>query len=463
MPGRLRRYGHSSDHAVHALKVMSERAPGTVLPDAPTRPRSPEGRLPTNSPGREKTFHLAIVILVALAASLLMVFFIFGAQDLVDNTVDPYLYGQIARGFVEYGFTTLTRRAASLYPELIAVVYRLGGGDTAVLILQCFLHAGISVLAYLLGRRFFNPRTALLAGLACALHPMLLRYVADLHMETFLTFGCMLTVWLAVRFLDQPTIARSIALGIVGMCTALTKGVILPFLGLFGLICLVDAVRTRATGKAVAVMVMFLTMTVVLAPWTYRNYQVTDGRFVLITPGTSDSFLRGYVFTRREFATLQRPPFTDAENEVNDWFRQIARDAGTVWEQDEVVDEENNKRVAKQMILARPFDTARKVFVGLFTFWYEMTSLTTSLVPFSLAIGGFVLTGIGLARARRERRATWPLWLPIVAMNVFVATLIPLGRYSVPIIPCLMVLAAFGLDTLLNRTLKTTPATEAVR
>jgi hypothetical protein len=36
-------------------------------------------------------------------------------------------------------------------------------------------------------------------------------------------------------------------------------------------------------------------------------------------------------------------------------------------------------------------------------------------------------------------------------MNVFVALLIPLGRYSVPVIPCLMILAAFGVDTLLNR------------
>jgi hypothetical protein len=41
--------------------------------------------------------------------------------------------------------------------------------------------------------------------------------------------------------------------------------------------------------------------------------------------------------------------------------------------------------------------------------------------------------------------------LPIVVMNVFVATLIPLGRYSVPILPCLMLLAAFGVDTLLSR------------
>ena len=38
-------------------------------------------------------------------------------------------YGEIAHGFVQHGFTTLTRRAASLYPELLAIVYRLGGND----------------------------------------------------------------------------------------------------------------------------------------------------------------------------------------------------------------------------------------------------------------------------------------------------------------------------------------------
>jgi hypothetical protein len=41
--------------------------------------------------------------------------------------------------------------------------------------------------------------------------------------------------------------------------------------------------------------------------------------------------------------------------------------------------------------------------------------------------------------------------MPVVVMNIFVATLIPLGRYSVPILPCLMILAAYGIDTLLER------------
>jgi 4-amino-4-deoxy-L-arabinose transferase-like glycosyltransferase len=395
--------------------------------------------------------YIAIVIAVALAASLTMVFAVFRRQSLVANSGDPYNYGEIARGFVQHGFTTLTRRAASLYPEWLAIVYRLGGNDLAVVLLQCLLHVGTCLLVFSIGRRLYNPRTGLLAALFCALHPMLLRYVPDLHMETFLTFLCMLTIWSVVRFHEQPTLAKGVLLGAVGMATVLTKGVILPFLVLFGGISFLLALRRRSAKGVVAVIAMFVTMALVLAPWTYRNYRVTEGRFVLLTPGASDSFLRGYVFTRWEFATLQKPPYTDAENECNAWFRKIAHDAGTVWEADEVVDEANNARVAKQLIITRPLDTARKVVVGLFTFWYEMTSLKNSLIPASLVIVGWALAFAGWGRARREGRPSWLIWLPIVVMNVFVAALIPLGRYSVPILPCLMILAAFGVDTLLSR------------
>jgi 4-amino-4-deoxy-L-arabinose transferase-like glycosyltransferase len=406
----------------------------------------------TNTGPNRNAKYMAIIAAVAIAAIVVMVFGVFARQGMVKNTGDPYNYAELARGHVEHGgMTRLTRRAATLYVETIAMVYRAGLGDSFMVFLQCLMHVGTCLLVFSLGRRLFNARTGLLAGLACALHPMLLRYVPDLHMETMLTFGCTLTLWLAVRFHDRQTWLNGILLGGVGMLTVLTKGVMLPFLGLFGLIMGLAALRRRSAQGVVAVIAMFATMAIILAPWTYRNYQVTGGRFVLLTPGTSDSFLRGYVFTRMEFATLQKPPYEVAENEVNAWFARIAQEAGTVWDRDEVVDEINNKAVAKHLILTEPLDTARKVFVGLFTFWYEMTSLKTSLVPAVLAVGGWAFAFVGLKRARREGRPSWLIWLPIVVMNVFVAALIPLGRYSVPILPCLMILAAFGLDTLLDR------------
>lgn len=396
---------------------------------------------------------LWIVAVVAIAASIAMVLIGFERPAPGGSAGDPYHYGEIARSLVDHGFDRVTRRAAMLYPHLLAVMYSFGAGDVVVQALHGLFHAGTSILAFLMGRRLFNLRTGMLAGLATAVHPMLLRYVPDLNTEPMLAFALTLTVWCTIRFYDRPTIRNGILLGAVGMLGTLTKGVVLPVVVAFLTVWFVRTVRRDGFSMkpVAAALAVVVTMAVVVAPWTYRNYRVSGGRFVLLTPGTADAFLRGYVFTRLEFATLRKPPYTDAENEVNQWFRRIARDAGTTWELDEIVDEDNNKRVMKQMIVEHPFDTARKCLVGLFTFWYEMTSLRNSLIPAVLAVAGWALALVGWKRARAEDRPSWLLFLPVLSVNVFVAALIPLGRYSVPILPSLWILAAFGADTLIAR------------
>src|SRR5262245_38091158 len=117
----------------------------------------------------QHTKYAAIIGAVATAVAFLMVLIFFQFQNLVLKTGDPYGYGMIAHDFVEHGFTKLTRRAASLYPEFIAVVYRLGGSDHMIIFLQCLFHAATCVLVFRLGLRIYNARTGLLAGLFCAL------------------------------------------------------------------------------------------------------------------------------------------------------------------------------------------------------------------------------------------------------------------------------------------------------
>src|SRR5262245_10830610 len=91
------------------------------------------------------TKYTVIIATVATAAAVLMVLVFFHFQNLVLNAGDPYGYGKIAHEFVEHGFTKLTRRAASLYPEFIAVVYRLGGTDRVIIFLQALFHAAACV------------------------------------------------------------------------------------------------------------------------------------------------------------------------------------------------------------------------------------------------------------------------------------------------------------------------------
>jgi hypothetical protein len=76
-----------------------------------------------------------------------------------------------------------------------------------------------------------------------------------------------------------------------------------------------------------------------------------------------------------------------------------------------------------------------------------------------LAVAGWILAWIGWRRAHREGRPSWLLILPILYMNISLALLLALGRYSVPILPVLVVLAAFGVDTLLTRRAERSAAT----
>jgi 4-amino-4-deoxy-L-arabinose transferase-like glycosyltransferase len=390
-----------------------------------------------------------------------MVFVLFAHQNLVDTNFDPYYFGKmgqsIAQGHGFAGFGSLLHRRAPLYPLVIGAVYIIVGVvPRAMLALQCLFFAVTCLLVFDIGRRLFNQRTGVLAAVACALHPMLLRYLPQLQLETQLTLLVTLTLWLMIRFYGRPTVGNGALVGVAAGAAALTKAVVLFYPALFavGIVLSYRAARRRSNLDRrtpwVGLAVMFVMMGLTLLPWTIRNYRVT-GHFVPVSSGTSDAFLRGFIFSRTEFITLQRPPFTDAENASNAYFRALAAAKGTVWEKDDYQTDQILNAEARRRLFAEPLGVAHKTVIGLFTFWYELTDRKNSLLALALAVAAWFFAIIGWRRARRERRPAWLLMLPVLYLNILLALLLALGRYSVPILPALVVLAAYGLDTLLDR------------
>jgi 4-amino-4-deoxy-L-arabinose transferase-like glycosyltransferase len=403
---------------------------------------------------------------LATLTALAVVLVGFRAQALVDKRPDPYWFlamgTSLARGEGLSAYGSLLHRRAPLYPFMIGGIYKLFGEHPfLVQLVQTALFAGTSVLAYQIGKRVYNVRTGIIAGALCAVHPALLRYVADFHLETLFTFLLTASVFLGVRFYERPSIGRASAFGALSALTALTKAVAVLLPPVFLLFWWISLKRSRSTTPTrsliLPVAVLLGTMAVTIAPWTVRNYVVT-GHLVPISTGFSDAFLRGYVFSKTEFATLQKPPYTDGENESNAMFQQICAAEGAVWEQDDYQTDKILNRAAKARLLADPAAFVRKTVVGLFTFWYEMTSLKNSLVAGGMALVAWLFAAVGLWRSRSERQPAWLLLVPILYFNLLLAPLLALGRYSVPIVPCLIILAAFGLDTLWSKYLPTRSA-----
>jgi 4-amino-4-deoxy-L-arabinose transferase-like glycosyltransferase len=400
------------------------------------------------------------VALFALATGLAMAFLVFRVQGLVDSNTDPYYFGEMGKSVADgngfEGFGNLIKRRAPLYPLVIGAVYWVFGEHARLIfVVHVLMFVGTCVLVFDLGRRLFNQRTGLIAGIACAFHPMLLRYIPSLHLETQLTFLLMLVVWLTVRFHERPTVGRGALVGLAAGAATLTKAVVAPYPFLFaaGTLLACRAARRRGEDRAWpwrGLLVMIAVMAAAILPWTIRNYTVT-GHLVPVSTGTSDAFLRGLIFSKTEYITLQEPPFTYAEIESNEYFRSLAEAAGTVWERDDWETDQILNEEAKRRLLAEPDEVARKTVVGLFTFWYQLTSRPNSLLALGLAVVAWVFALLGWRRARREQRPVWPVMLPVFYFNISLAFLLALGRYSVPVIPCLLVVSAYGADALLTK------------
>ena len=119
-----------------------------------------------------------------------MAFVVFRFQSLVDSDIDPYHFGKMGKSLADghgfAGFGTLLTRRVPLYPLVIGAVYCVFG-DARPPDLR-------PPRAVLRRRRARWPSTsgggsstsarASIAGLICALHPMLLRYLPSLHLET---------------------------------------------------------------------------------------------------------------------------------------------------------------------------------------------------------------------------------------------------------------------------------------
>jgi 4-amino-4-deoxy-L-arabinose transferase-like glycosyltransferase len=417
-----------------------------------------EAVLPRDNPGRGSALQRFGVPALALLTSLVTVVVVWRSQALVDSRPDPYWFSAMAEsllrgeGFAKYG--ALLHRRTPGYPFFIAGLYSIFGVHLlAVQLAHCLLFAGTCWLVQDMARRIYSARVGLIAGVLCALHPSLLRYVPDLHLETLLTFLFTLSVWLSCRFYEAPSVKRGLALGIVWGVASLTKAVVLLYPAIFGVLFLWSRRRRGTAGESVFGLkrlvplgVAFVAMALTISPWTVRNYVVT-GKFVPITTGAADAVLRSYVFSRTEFITLQRPPYTDAENEVNAEFRALCAKEGAVWEADDLQTESILAVEAKRRVLAAPGAFIKKTFVGIFTFWYQMTSLKNSLAAGAMALVAWIFAAIGLRRSWREGQPAWLLLAPIVYLNLFLAALLSFGRYSVPVLPCLVALAAFGLDT----------------
>jgi hypothetical protein len=348
------------------------------------------------------------------------------------------------------------------YPAFVAAVYRVFGlGDnTAVLLAQILVSGATVLLAYLLATRMWSTSVGLLAALFAALEPLQNATSATLLTETLSAFMLMAVALVGYQALsdERPRPARWVLLGFLLAVATLVRPIAyyLPLLVL--LLLLVRYARRRdAWRDVVMVAAAFLVPLVVLVGgWQYRNHERVDSwRVSGIEAKNLYLYRAAGVVARHSGLTV-----TEAKDKLRDEFgpRRAGEREGPYYRR--------MYTAGMRILRDHPVDAARDALRGLgsevfgvrekFFVYIGVQPVPTALADVALVglLAFYAACGYGVVLVVRARRHLLAHAFVLgIAAYVLAGSAGPEAfggrgeRFRAPIMPILVVYAAFGACT----------------
>ena len=325
-----------------------------------------------------------------------------------------------------------------LYAWWLFLVYSIFGPNVFIAkILQSLMDASVCIIIFLIGRKMFeNPVPALIAAGLYAVYPLAIVMNTTLYYQIPMNLALS---WLVLCLMGAWTVRNGIWSGALLGIASLAKPITLP------LIVLVPVVRIAQTfiGKmpvqrAVRWSIAFMLLSVaVLTPWTVRNYLVFE-EFVPVQKGGPEPFYQGSreVFIDLDVITL----------------RERYGDFGV--ERDRLFDAALRNHI--DHLNGNPIDYVRFMGKKFLLSWYNTEGKTKNpyvlliQIPFlALAVSGLLMRpGLWLSNAN------WYIPAAILYVSAIQVATFPLARYTLAVMPLVMLPAASSLHVIALKTLE---------
>ncbi|MEO8168052.1 MAG: glycosyltransferase family 39 protein [bacterium] len=364
---------------------------------------------------------------------------------------DPDRFGQLAasiaqgNGFVyEKGGPPVLERTP-LYAFIVAGLFKVVGGFSlsAVQLLQALFHAASAFIIYLIGARLYSKRTGVVAQFLFALNPIVIWYTARIWLETTEVLVLLLIAFMMIQLLEVPSMKGAFAVGLLIGIGCLTKSTLLlfPFVVL-GLLLY----RFKSIAIKQGVVVIAATF-ILIVPWTWRNYQVTSS-FLPVNTSLGFNLIQGDVIG-------EHWPSSDMTT-IDSWIEgkgrvdSVLSSSGVAWES--IEGDRTLTTFAVGNYLRHPLHMVHRVIVNLTTFWYLSESPAKSLLFGLLQVSLLVLSILSYFKMSvPARKSTMPLIIICVYLFFVSGLVVGWGRYSMPLIPFLLLIASPLLHTILFR------------
>lgn len=390
---------------------------------------------------------LLIILLGALVARVAAALFLGNTVSGLSGANDEITYSMLGQRFAAgYGMTFPT----DWYPWIkanapqsyfsytitlfLGVIYRVFGYYPLVArLLMALLSVLIVWLIYLIARRLFTERIALLASAIAAFYTYLIFYGVALLTETPFTLALLIVIYLALQIkADERASLTSWLLLSVSLALMVLLRVAGIFFVPFLLLWLLLTMKQKR--QSYHVVLPFLVIIVAMAPLTIRNYWLW-GHFNL----SEAQF--GHVFWNGNHPDQQ-------------WdfhpYRTFPIPAGVLASQNDVEITNQLLKIGLQNVVNEPL---RFVFVSLarlrelFTFWPTTDSGQLANLLRLASFGWLApLATFGFLANLRRWRALGPIYLFILIHTGIYAITWTMIRYRMPMEPFLIMFGAYTME-----------------
>jgi len=404
---------------------------------------------------------LSLLLLFALGFALRVAYFTWAPPDYAASISD---YDQIAQNLLSGRGFSLPEKAQQLqpapkaynhsaklvptatrtplYPLFLASIYTVFGRRLKVVYLaQTLIDMLSSILLYLLALRITsNRRAAFVSMLLYALYLPFMSQVAVLLNETIFGFLVLAFALAGLWAIERPSGVRfAIAAAILGVATLCRPTTFLfPAFFVVGVLVAKRRMITKLIRPSVAFVIAFV---VVLMPWVIRNYLVLDYFGIVGTLGGEQVYAANYIWQKPGEPAPMVPP------EMRKRLENLSPQ-----QRNAILMREGIKEIIKH-----PLRFARNALYRTLTFWTAIGMGSPAFFYFSSGGAGretcvfaavvniFLILSSIWAFARCpgpwRRRSLIPLLL-LAYFYILHLPIIAFIRYSMPVIPFLMVFAA---------------------
>jgi 4-amino-4-deoxy-L-arabinose transferase-like glycosyltransferase len=390
------------------------------------------------------------IIFVLFVASLfvrLLVLWMYPNAHLGSNAIEAYIGGAkkiiTGTGFSDPSYPVFT---PPLYATLIAAIFHAFGETLLpIKILQCILDSIIVVMILFIAGKIFGPKTANLSGILLAVYPFIIFPATYIGSETLFTFFLSFFILLSLYAIEYEVWYYYVAAGIILGLATLTRGTT-QFYPIFFLLCLIIMGKFRRS-MLLNFVTFCLSFILVIIPWTIRNYVVLNAFIPVALTGSV--LLQG---SSEEFLTI-----SGKNNEYPKYFellksRGIERPRnGNPVEMNKFLTNAGLERY-KIRFENNPFSIVSFTIKKFFRMWYATESGRNHVRILAINMPFYLLSIIGIVMALLTKKDKSFVILGVLIYFILIHLItLPLFRYIVPVVPYIIIFAAFAVTSLWER------------